>query len=812
MSDQTGREIDNNLMDEIRITGPGIERRTIEITSSPMTIGRGEINDIVLKGEGVSNNHARIERDGSEYRITDLDSQHGTFLENIRILAGVPENWENDFEIRIGNFELRLIRKIKETPDDQPSSIEIDPDKEAEINGDEEQRIALRLSESELTVDPGNSTTAQLTILNQGTIVDIFQVHIEGIPSAWLASQPEDIRLMPSEQETVSLKIQPPRLSESKAGPYHITIRAASLEFPNQSSFIILTLSVHAFSEFHCELHPQKIRSGSSAKVIIQNRGNSPEQYSMRLQDRAEDLQFQPAEIDHDIEGGKKGEIHFQADPRQRRWVGRLQSHLMTATISSSGELTQTLSGEITSRGLIPSWLIILAGFTLVAIIFLFSQPGIEATFEINPLQVQPGTPVSINWSVINASSVEIEPIGEKKLGGTRDEMPNSSTTYTLTANHRFRRWEKYSITQQVEVLPVPPQPTPVPIPSPIPEPSPEPSTEITAEFDVFPRKILKGEEVTISWVIENADEVMIEIDTQPPRIVDQRGEISDTPDITTTYQLRASNEMGQEMVSEPIRVSVDIPTDTELVLNLSLSRDEIDEGESLDIRWFVRNAESVELTPFGNVELQGNRADAPIENTTYTLIATDTDGQTKVFSETVRVIPKCLVPLGDNENKSIRIYNYLSTDLSQVGEMIDEFKNRCPGFELPDIISAKQGNDLRKDINSGEFDVFIGLNESDATSILMKNLIMEGKILALNDYLSEAGIELDSGRISGDLVRGSDDVLYYNFIPYGRFTNLKSNGVVFIPNNSESKRAAAAFSIFLGFVYENKDGQADNP
>jgi len=64
----------------------GTDAEDIAITYVPYLIGKQEgMVDCVLTGESVSRIHARIDREGEEYRISDLNSTNGTSV-NGRVL------------------------------------------------------------------------------------------------------------------------------------------------------------------------------------------------------------------------------------------------------------------------------------------------------------------------------------------------------------------------------------------------------------------------------------------------------------------------------------------------------------------------------------------------------------------------------------------------------------------------------------------------------------------------------------------------------------------------------------------------------
>jgi len=52
-----------------------------------MTIGRDEVNDIVIDNLAVSGHHARIDKTGDTYILTDLQSTNGTFVNDKKITS-----------------------------------------------------------------------------------------------------------------------------------------------------------------------------------------------------------------------------------------------------------------------------------------------------------------------------------------------------------------------------------------------------------------------------------------------------------------------------------------------------------------------------------------------------------------------------------------------------------------------------------------------------------------------------------------------------------------------------------------------------
>jgi len=59
--------------------------REVVIARTPFTMGRQSDNDLVLLDSRISRHHAKIFQDEHGYQISDVESRHGTFVNNERI-------------------------------------------------------------------------------------------------------------------------------------------------------------------------------------------------------------------------------------------------------------------------------------------------------------------------------------------------------------------------------------------------------------------------------------------------------------------------------------------------------------------------------------------------------------------------------------------------------------------------------------------------------------------------------------------------------------------------------------------------------
>ncbi len=392
---------DSLSQDRIQVMMKDKTTLSVSFKSGGMTIGRDDDNDIVIDDTQASRVHARIEFEGSNYRVVDLDSTNGTYLANAKLLPGVPEVWMPDAALRIGSSWLRLNRA--QAAASSSTTATFDPT--MVLSSDGEGRVGIFMETTNLQVEPGSSMTTSIVLLNQGVVVDHFQVSVSGIPAPWIPSQPAPIQLMPGQQQEIKLTIQPPRAHHSQAGRYPITIRVSSQDNPSEIAELKSTLTVAAYSQFTSELHPQSLKAGKNARITVNNQGNIIETFTFNFQDRAEELAFKPRQAQLQVPGGQMAVAEFNAAPRKRRWFGRQHSHPFTVKVAPSTGESQTQSGEVLSQGLIPMWLpplliILCVVLAAAAGIYYNSVQNARAT-ELAFSEAQSGTATALAMTAI---------------------------------------------------------------------------------------------------------------------------------------------------------------------------------------------------------------------------------------------------------------------------------------------------------------------------------------------------------------------------------------------------------------------------
>jgi len=81
----SGAPAANGRPPALSVTNPSGNRSRVPIDPTPFLIGRQSENNLVLRDNRISRNHARISMDNGDYAIEDLDSRHGVFVNGQRV-------------------------------------------------------------------------------------------------------------------------------------------------------------------------------------------------------------------------------------------------------------------------------------------------------------------------------------------------------------------------------------------------------------------------------------------------------------------------------------------------------------------------------------------------------------------------------------------------------------------------------------------------------------------------------------------------------------------------------------------------------
>ena len=258
-----------------------------------------------------------------------------------------------------------------------------------------EGRIGMLMASVHFTVVPGSQVAIPIVLLNRGLEPDVFRLHVEGIPGSWVSTSSALTRIEPGQQSEVELTISPPHLPQTGAGRHPFTIQAISQNAPDQQGSVDCILTVAAFSEFSSELRPKQFDNSQTAQLLVTNRGNIQDTYTISFLSQADALLFEKVEL-YTQEGttngqapprkalteikeplslylpaGETGAIEFRAKPRSYPFMGGGTAYPFTVAVQSTENTTQTQQGEILGKALIPVWVLPVLAIMLISVLCL---------------------------------------------------------------------------------------------------------------------------------------------------------------------------------------------------------------------------------------------------------------------------------------------------------------------------------------------------------------------------------------------------------------------------------------------------------
>ncbi|MCS6950368.1 MAG: hypothetical protein NZ520_07910 [bacterium] len=494
--------------------------------------------------------------------------------------------------------------------------------------------IEIKISHDEVKIEPGGTAQLQVELVNHSDQPDTIGLEVEGLDYEWVAIPVPTVTLQAQARSTEKILLKVPRRSESKAGAYPFLVRARSLE-TGATAIAPVTLLVEPFAALSVELYPRRgvstyWRPVSDFEVTVHNLGNTPLDVRLYASD-PDDVGVYTFEREVlTLQAGASETVVLSAEPSRRVMVGRSQlaSFTVTARCVDNAYIAVHTQGQLYTRPLVsPVTLsvLLLSLFALAGWAFTRPKPVEILEFAVEPSTIQQGGTAVLRWHVANASEISITPdIGVvRESAGSRQVVPSQTTTYRL-----FARGRGGTVGREVVLTVLP---------------APEPPPPAIISFRAEPPQVTKGEPVTLSWQVQNATKLLLsplgEVD---PLLTSVR----DTPAITTTYTLVAINTAGRK-VEKKLTVKVRDPNALE-VLEFKAEPAVIAAGGSVVLRWRVQAASRVVIdNGVGEVPPQGETTVSPMQDTTYTLTATNDSGEvvTKSVKVTVTATPPVTTP-----------------------------------------------------------------------------------------------------------------------------------------------------------------------
>ncbi|WP_042415288.1 putative Ig domain-containing protein [Streptacidiphilus anmyonensis] len=231
-------------------------------------------------------------------------------------------------------------------------------------------------------VVPGEQAECVLRVENTGMVVDRVLLDVLGDAAEWARVEPASINLLPNARASVRVVFQPPRASSLAPGEVRFGLRAMSTEDPEGSCIEEGSLRVGEFADLGARLVPRSATGRRSARfrLVVENRGNRPEQVRVEAHDPEVKLGFRTRPPVFVARPGTATFVRLRTVPRKTFFKGPNRTLPFEVKAVPEGGEPAKAEGAMLEKQTLPEWLLPTLGIAAVAL-------GLLATLWFSVLQ-----------------------------------------------------------------------------------------------------------------------------------------------------------------------------------------------------------------------------------------------------------------------------------------------------------------------------------------------------------------------------------------------------------------------------------------
>jgi hypothetical protein len=256
-------------------------------------------------------------------------------------------------------------------------------------------------------VTPGDIATTTLTVRNDSDIVEAYDLKVVGDCADWTTVEPARVSLYPGTSETVTIRLEPPRSPEIRAGEMPLGVRVLPNEHPESVRVLDTTVTVGDFHELRTELSPRRRRGWLRGRYLlaVRNEGNTPVRVRFTPGQPGEELGFAFDPAEPRLEPGESTEVALRVRTAKPVWFGNPVVWPFTVDTTEVEErqepegsrwdtpARQPLDAEFVQIPIFPRWLLALLALLLALLLAWFTlvRPAVRsAAKEAATEAVQP--------------------------------------------------------------------------------------------------------------------------------------------------------------------------------------------------------------------------------------------------------------------------------------------------------------------------------------------------------------------------------------------------------------------------------------
>lgn len=389
------------------------ESYTLETPS--VSIGRSTGNTVTLDTDTISRYHFSITQDGDQIHITDMDSANGTFVDGERLVSNQQRQLMGGEEIQIGHLRI-IYHMVNDNPTLPMAAVEDTQRIEREAAD-----FRINVYGPEIDVPPGSHTSAEVTITNTQSKPRRFVVKATGLPEGWLRVNRPELEIDPGESASVQFSIKPARRSDSQPGDYPVRITVTPKDDPEGGVEAEIIVRILSYSGFGMALASSRLISGQLFRLHMHNQGSDRLPLYVSARSVGNALMFGIATPQMVLAPGQRTVLQGEIKPRRARIFGAPREYPFYLEVRSRDEAGFLVSvpGTFTESPSLPGWAALTVGglaLSVIALVILAlvllvgdskGDPQILG-FDARPELVLRGEPLTVTWSVRDASHVNI--------------------------------------------------------------------------------------------------------------------------------------------------------------------------------------------------------------------------------------------------------------------------------------------------------------------------------------------------------------------------------------------------------------------
>ena len=488
--------------------------------------------------------------------------------------------------------------------------------------------FAVVLAQDVVSIEPGATIPFSISIENQGTERDRYELEIEGIDAEWKAV-PEPIFNVEAGQTLVEkVFFKPPRASESLAGTYPFVVRVRSLE-SGETRTAKGVLEVQSYHHISVEMNPKKgyyspFNKQNDFDVSVMNLSNVEHMVQLTGTDPEDSCTFEFETDQLTIGPGQERVVPCVVKPKHNSLVssGRLIGFSISARAVDHRNVVASGQAQLEQRSIFsPITLALVVLAAIIALGWWINMPKPPSvSLRVDKVQAVRGDSVTVAWEAEAGSRVRLASedgsidFSGLPASGTQAIPVQATDSLTLFIEATRKGLKTRSDTVRISVS----EPELVPDP-------------VVAKFVPDRKRVKLGTSFFIEY---DFNEATVEASLSDGRTLDislSRLEVTPRQAGQITYEVSARNKLGKAAVGK-FTIEVFEESDASII---AFSTDKLTarpDDNVVRVSWQATKAARVELKESGGTPMvvspQDTREFVISQKTTFTLTAYDESGR----------------------------------------------------------------------------------------------------------------------------------------------------------------------------------------